>query len=191
MSAMMEPVEGFTKDQFVLLVSYREKRLIYKEELDPNGGDAIMMSRSDVDLEEFAKETSSDNTAAVFSAQHLNVIENWSRQDMYNAYGFSCGKRKVIRLNFTNGDSMTMTPNVKLALDAPGSDVESAYILAKDSLGCTLEGFSLDGSFVTVASIEEIGEEEVYNVMVDTNHNVYLKTINGSQLLVKDITCQQ
>lgn len=98
------------------------------------------------------------------------IINNYNwKTEIKNAVAFKTGTKKVIEITLSNGDKFKCTPNHELALKNGG------YIEAQNSLNSELESFSnLKGLYVI--DIQDAGEEDVYDLTVEDNHNFYIIT---------------
>lgn len=107
------------------------------------------------------------------------IINNYNwKTEIKNAVAFKTGTKKVIEITLSNGDKFKCTPNHELALKNGG------YIKAQNSLNSELESFftfteknndiNLKGLYVI--DIQDAGEEDVYDLTVEDNHNFYIIT---------------
>lgn len=98
------------------------------------------------------------------------------------AVAFKTGTKKVIKLILANGNTITCTPDHKLALSTGG------YLEAEQCLNKYLH--YKDNKQIKVVRIVEIEEEQdVYCLTVDDVHNFYVWTSENDQLLIKN--CQE
>ena len=107
------------------------------------------------------------------------IINNYNwKTEIKNAVAFKTGTKKVIEITLSNGDKFKCTPNHELALKNGG------YIEAQNSLNSELESFftfteknndnNLKGLYII--DIQDAGEEDVYDLTVEDNHNFYVIT---------------
>ena len=105
------------------------------------------------------------------------IINNYNwKTEIKNAVAFKTGTKKVIEITLSNGDKFKCTPDHELALKNGG------YIEAQNSLNSELESFftfteknnNLKGLYVI--DIQDAGEEDVYDLTVEDNHNFYIIT---------------
>jgi ribonucleotide reductase alpha subunit len=105
------------------------------------------------------------------------IINNYNwKTEIKNAVAFKTGTKKVIEITLSNGDKFKCTPNHKLSLKNGG------YVEAQNSLNSELESFftfteknnNLKGLYVI--DIQDAGEEDVYDLTVEDNHNFYIIT---------------
>lgn len=108
--------------------------------------------------------------------------------EVKQAVAFRTGFKQVGVLTLSDGTAVTMTPDHRVALFGGG------YVEAAESIGRRVEAFQFagygghrvtvhdleepldDGPEVTVISYESKGEEDVYDLTVEDNHNFYIQT---------------
>ena len=117
----------------------------------------------------------------VFSARQTRSTK-WVTQGLWvneikPATAFKTGSKKVLELKLSNGNVINCTEDHRLAL------ANKEYVEAKDSLGKTLHDVIFHDKWIThtvninkakVIEINEIGEEDVYDLTVEDNHNFYI-----------------
>ena len=98
------------------------------------------------------------------------IINNYNwKTEIKNAVAFKTGTKKVIEITLSNGDKFKCTPDHELALKNGG------YIEAQNSLNSELESFK-NNQKLYVIDIQDAGEEDVYDLTVEDNHNFYIIT---------------
>jgi len=136
-------------------------------------GDTLVATadgREAVRIDQLAMESNGTLKFPVYSSK----VENgqWE-SEIKQAIAFKTGTKDVIRITLSDGSSFKCTADHELALADAGK-----YVMAKDSLGKILEGFSntVFQCNPSVTGITICGAEDVYDLTVDDNHNFNIIT---------------